>query len=327
MIINIIFSIVFIVVCYADSASVIINPIQIERDSLKNVINDITVENKKQNNSLSDIIKEKDSQIGKIKNELQDIKKNKSNAKQKAKDDNYEKYSNNQKNTDRKILLLILILSISVLILGTSAFYLYRWRRLISSKDGREFIKPEDYNKLMSTFSYTLETNIKKINILDKNVIDQANYQKEKITNMTDTFMSMQQKLDKQDAEITRLKKGYDSEIYRKFLMRFIRVNQIISDNMKSEELNMKLLERLKLRLDDALEECNVESFIPRAGDHCDNYNLDDLEIIRESTQETNNNGIIFKVIEEGYKLTTTGNEYHILIPAKVKVYDNTEEG
>ena len=223
--------------------------------------------------------------------------------------------------------IIILILAFCVLALSLSTFYLYRWRIILSNKDGKEFIKPEDYNQIMNNFYTSFKQHEEKLNLLDQNISNQGNSTEEKINNMISTFMAMQKKLDEQDLEIKRLKKGYDSEIYKKFLMRFIRVNQIVNDNIKDidNDTESKLLNRIKLRLDDALEECNVESFEPSIGSNIKDLNPDDFELITENTTDNFNDGEIIEVIEEGYKLITSDNQYNVLIPTKIKIYKYTE--
>ena len=190
--------------------------------------------------------------------------------------------------------IIILILAFCVLALSLSTFYLYKWRIIISNKDGKEFIKPEDYNQIMNNFHTSFKQHEEKLNALDQNITSQG---------------------------------SGNSEIYKKFLMRFIRVNQIVNDNIKSidNDVESKLLNRIKLRLDDALEECNVESFEPNIGSNIKDLNPDDFELIIENTTDNFNDGEIIEVIEEGYKLMTSDNQYNILIPTKIKIYKYTE--
>ena len=49
-----------------------------------------------------------------------------------------------------------------------------------------------------------------------------------------ESFTVLQTTLDSRDKEIQRLKKGYDSEIFRKFLGRFIRVDKALCEELYS---------------------------------------------------------------------------------------------
>ena len=61
-----------------------------------------------------------------------------------------------------------------MLALSLSTFYLYKWRIIISNKDGKEFIKPEDYNQIMNNFHTSFKQHEEKLNALDQNITSQG---------------------------------------------------------------------------------------------------------------------------------------------------------
>ena len=251
-------------------------------------------------------------------------------AEEKAKKDNYKKYSDKFENDnfskDSKIIILLLILSIGVLVTSLSAFYLYRWRKILSSKDGKEFIKPENFDSLIKKLIEGFNSNTTHFQSSFQNMEQQGQSHDEKITNMIDTFMDMAKTLDDREAEIKRLKKGYDSEIYKKFLIRFIRANQIVTQNLGNKSIDAEVLKRIKRKLEDALAECEVETYKPNIDDNYRTYDGKELDPIFETPKNKSDELKIFEIIEEGYRLSIPDDKYEIIIPAKVKVYKEMEE-
>tara|TARA_S200000501_G_scaffold323586_1_gene320323 strand:- start:97 stop:681 length:585 start_codon:yes stop_codon:yes gene_type:complete len=143
---------------------------------------------------------------------------------------------------------------------------------------------------------------------------------------MVKTFLNMQNKLNEQDEEIKKLRKGYETQIFSKFLMRFIRVKQIINDNYKKSSLDTNFIDRLILRFNDALEECNVTVFKPKLGENINTFKHDDFEIINVITENQEKDDTITEIIDEGYKLNKLNNEYEILIKPKIKVLKYSKE-
>ena len=156
----------------------------------------------------------------------------------------------------------------------------------------------------------------------------QTNFDKlfESNDDMVKTFLNMQNKLNEQDEEIKKLRKGYDTQIFSKFLMRFIRVKQIISDNYHKSSIDANFMDRLVLRFNDALEECNVSIFQPQAGRNINSFKCDDFEIIYEKTTNSENDEIISEILDEGYKLNKPNNQYEVLIKPKIVVWKYFEE-
>ena len=147
---------------------------------------------------------------------------------------------------------------------------------------------------------------------------------KNEIKAMTKTYMTLQNALDDKDSEISRLKDGYDTEIYSKFLSRFIRIDQTIDDCIIDNEFNKQSFDLLKRLMEDAIEECNVEIFKPVIGkDYRDAFGVaDNPKIIK--TKKSNEDFLVAEVLEAGYKLRTAG-EYKVLVPSKVTVFRNEE--
>ena len=155
--------------------------------------------------------------------------------------------------------------------------------------------------------------------------------QTQKSNELMESFLSLQGALTVRDEEISRLKKGYDAKIFKRFLMRFVRVDRSLRD-LRNEfkgdahQKNYKYLSRLMM---DALEECGVEQFNPEIGtDYRDvGPQVADDPIIIE-TEDPKKDFQIFEIESAGYVLVGEG-QTEVVIPSRVSIYrfkSNTEE-
>jgi hypothetical protein len=230
-----------------------------------------------------------------------------------AKTDNFNYYL---------ILIILIIISVVALASTFSAFYLYRWRRLLSEKSGKEILLPEQFNELMSGFKKLIDKNTAGLNTLGNDIRDQRSSSNEKIDTMTEVFMTFQKVIDEQKTEIKRLKEGYDSEIKRKFLLKFIKISQLVNEGT----LNKESLERIKLRFEYALDDCEVESFRPEEGTDFHNYESKELELVTIVKPEKKEDEFkIIEIFEEGYHFRISDNKFELISPSKVKIYGEKE--
>jgi hypothetical protein len=216
------------------------------------------------------------------------------------------------------ISISLLVMSIACIISVTISFYLYRWRRILLSKPS--LIVPEKWGKHMMD----MEQSVVRLTKLHKQGIDNLSEksfaQTSKIDNMIDTFMAMRHSLDEKDAEIRRLKKNYDTEVFRKFLYRFIRVDQSLADFIEDEMYEAENLQLLKRLMEDALDECSVELFVPNVGDDYRRVDgiADNPKIVK--TEDVGDDYKIAEVLQAGYKIRGSDDNQPI-VPAKVKIF------
>ena len=119
-------------------------------------------------------------------------------------------------NTDDGYVLhiVILILSVTTFVSILISFYLYRWRKVLLAKPN--LLVPEEWGKYLAHVGGNLE---KLVPVVNKNftaLSSSLNDNSEKIRNMIDTFMILQNSLDEKDREINRLKQGYDQSVERR---------------------------------------------------------------------------------------------------------------
>ena len=221
------------------------------------------------------------------------------------------------------IVILSLLSFVSILI----TFYLYRWRKILLSKP--HMLLPEDtgkhLNQLTESIIYStrvMDSNYKNLKqqtlITAKNVKDISEHSNSKIDDIADMFLTLHKTLDEKDAEIKRLKNGYDKDIFKKFIFRFIRVDQAVSYLLdEGEDESLKQIRKL---LKDAFSECDIEIIKPNIGDdYKKTFGVADNPKIIKSEQP-GDEFKISEIVEEGYLINTpNGNE--VLLPAKVKVF------
>lgn len=213
--------------------------------------------------------------------------------------------------------ILLLVLSATTLLSISISFYLYKWRKILLTNEN--MVVPEEWAKYLNSVGENLKKmgmdSSKAINQLAKNSQEQTN----KVELMTQTYMELQHALDQKDKEIAKLKAGYDSEIYKKFLNRFIRIEQSLSEFLEDEPENsaLQFLQRL---FDDALAECSVSKFSPEVGDNYRSaFGVSDTPK-KVETEDKNKDFQIAEVLESGYQLRN-GDSYSVVLPAKVKIY------
>ncbi len=215
------------------------------------------------------------------------------------------------------VILILLSLSISTNIL------LFKWRK--TAGDGQLSIVPVE---LMEVIKSLVDSFVGLRDQLSLNVNHSKKESKDTkklFEDLMEAFTVLQSALNERDKEIKRLKQGYDSEIYRKFLARFIRTDDALSYEMHAAKSgngnsNYQTLEDIQELLRDAFDECGVSDFSPNiGGDIRNEFGVaDGYKTIpaRNSEEEFT----IAEVVEPGFKIQTpTGPD--CIKPAKVVVY------
>jgi hypothetical protein len=220
--------------------------------------------------------------------------------------------------SDGWAFLAFVALSLATLIATATSFYLYRWRRILLSEP--HLVVPEQFGAWVKR--------------LDKHVVDltdgfsngikivsqKSSATDQKMTDLFETFMTFQQALDEREAEIRRLKRGYDAEVFRKFVSRFIRVDQLVDDLQKAGEVDADGLEQVRRLLEDAFLECGVEAFQPEIGsDYREAHGVADnpKSVAAENPEDA---FMIKEIIESGYQIRH-GESCQVIIPAKVVIH------
>ena len=190
----------------------------------------------------------------------------------------------------------------------------------------RRSVQPEQKDPNASEESNRLEIIEQRIDYLIQsahsiNELAEKSLQQSEVTrDFSSSIKSLRDALDDRDQQIKRLHQGYDNTIYRKFVARFIRVNQAVEYFLQESTDPSSPLESIQSLLEDALLECNVQSFSPELGsDYRTAFGVSDYPKIIDTMIEEHDCQIA-EVLEPGYYIEG-GQEKEVVIPARVAIY------
>ena len=148
----------------------------------------------------------------------------------------------------------------------------------------------------------------------------------EKYDEILESFSIMQKYLSDREAEINRLKKGYDLQILKKFISRLLKISDaceiIINDPNVSEETK-KEMEFISGYLGDLISDTGVKEYAFESGQSAKDKSLYGLppadEWVTELTSEKDKEFKIIETVKSGYYIDSELKE--VLKYPKIKVY------
>ena len=235
--------------------------------------------------------------------------------------------SNSQYNSN----LLLIILSLITLISISISFWLYYWRKLIIAD--KEIMVPETFesnikslNKVANNNSHNIQSTLDKHTAALNSSSKMSNEVNDEISRISEVITHLQNALEKKDEEMERFKKGYDAEIYHKFLLRFTRVDKVLKEYIGDGQIDLDGLEDIHIQMEDALLECGVESFSPEIGkSYKSQDNIEDSPK-RISATEKNQHETVAEVTQMGYLRRCEDSSIEVISKAKVKIYDFVDQ-
>lgn len=222
-------------------------------------------------------------------------------------------------------VVVISSLLIAGLGLGIS-FWMY-YARTVYLKNGPALV-PERWGHILAELGHvTNQANMNTVESLTA-VLKASNYQTEKSESLLESFLTLQQAISTRDDEISRLRKGHDAKIFKRFVSRFIRVSvaleEIREEAKDSDQAkNYKYLCRL---IQNALEDCGVEQIRPEINS---DYREAGPEIADDPTLITTNDSTLdFKIasVESPAYVIEGEGDREIIIQAKVSVFKLEEQ-
>lgn len=222
------------------------------------------------------------------------------------------------------LIAVTLVACVTALAAVVVAFYLYRWRRILLTGHPNALV-PEEWGAALREVSKVTSDLISNNRQNTEALSQHLETHSGAVQKMTGTFMSFKQSLDDKDAEIDRLRRGYDAHIYRKFLHRFIRVHQSLLECGTGNEVSASDIRNLTLILEDALEESGIALFEPEIGDDIRNLGerIADSPRVLE-TAEAEAHLTIAEINAPGYEVVS-GEQPVVLVPAQVTVYRSSK--
>lgn len=203
----------------------------------------------------------------------------------------------------------------------TWAFWHY-YTRAVYLKDGPALV-PERWHGIIAEIVRATQQSQAQTERATQRVSAEVESQSQRSEALLESFLTLQRSLDAKDDEIERLKEGYDAKIFKKFLFRFIRVDRALRemrDEFEGQE-GQRNYEYLSRMMEDALEECGVERFIPEIGDDIREAGpeiADEPEVI--GTTDPAQDFRIVAVNTVGYRLEGEDGNY-VIVPSRVTIY------
>lgn len=220
--------------------------------------------------------------------------------------------------SDQWLVLALVTMAIAMLLSTAISFYLYRWRKILLSNP--HVVIPEQQGEWFKTMTQQVVNLTHAISSSIEAFGQQTRETHQGVSNLTETFMTMQQALDEREREIQRLKRGYDSDIFRKFVARFIRVDQAVEDFQRMGSANESGLDQIRRLLSDSFAECNVECFQPDVGsDYREAFGVADNPKTVDA-ESADDDFKIAEILESGYLIRSAENT-EVIQPAKVRIY------
>ena len=221
--------------------------------------------------------------------------------------------------SDRALVFAVIALSIATLVSVATAFYLYRWRRIILAKP--YLLSPEHLAaQVLALEDRVAET--ARAHASDTARLEAASHEAQSaLERMVQTHMALQPKLDEKDREIQKLRNGLEASLFKRFVRRFVRADLSLTERIKSGSAGTDSLQAVSALLEDALAESGVERFLPPTGidyRHAEGV-ADNPELI--PTADETKAFIIAEVRRPGYRFMEGAGD-RIVIPAEVTVYE-----
>ena len=236
----------------------------------------------------------------------------------------YAHYSRTGDGGSETAAIVLLAAVVTALILSAMMnIFLFRWRREVGNN--QTSVVPTVLLETLDGQRKKLEKLSGWISDYTQEVGKRGTATQKQIAELMDAFLDLQTALDEKEKEINRLKQGYDAKIFRKFLMRFIRVDNALAEEIDAaasgNNVDAQALGGVRDLLQDALDECGVSEFSPTIGESVrEAFGIaPNPKTIAAETPEQELT--IAEVIEPGFMIRTPEGSDDCIKPAKVAVY------
>ena len=215
------------------------------------------------------------------------------------------------------VALLSTVLAIASLSLSA---YLMFWRRKLP--DGQVSVLPESVLQAMEKL---VRHNLQSVKVAEA---DRADAQ-EQLKQVQNSFRIFSELAAQKDAQIDRLQQGGDKQVYRQFLKRFVRVLNMVDDDISEDQAvgkDTQAIESLRNSLFEALEDSGLEEYSPPlGGDYRTAVGVADRPKVI-STDDLALDWTISSVPRCGYVMNT-GQDPLIVAPASVEIFRYQKAG
>ena len=226
-------------------------------------------------------------------------------------------------NNDELIFSILLVLFILIMLfLAISNYKLLSWK---SRHNNRLVSFPE---ALQDQFSESIGASKNAMLIMAdfmKRMRESEQKNTERFNDLLNSFSSLQKELEEKSSEIDRLKKGYDTQISKKYSKRFIKILSTCEDLVRETNSEEALREIGYIRDDimDALDLADVRSFDIKEGSNTKDKSVFGMpqagSWIKVQTSDATKFFLVKSCLEDGYYLDAEIKE--IIQYPKIEVY------
>jgi hypothetical protein len=235
------------------------------------------------------------------------------------------------------LVAVSLVLTVAALLVSVLVnIILLRWRRAVEedpmSLETSVLVEKvqaaaNTQSSRLSTVIETLRSHGEFIQDSSQAVLRESSKTRSESEQLLESFRSLHVALSKKDAEIDRLKSGYDLEVFKRFLSRFLRLDNVISEEVEDlgcDNADAKqALSEVQALLRDALAESGLEQFSPDLG--LSIRESEGVETAAETpTSEQGRVLTIAEVIEPGWRCRV-GDGFTVVKDARVAVFVELE--
>lgn len=217
--------------------------------------------------------------------------------------------------------------------------FLLKWRRKVNTADlsivpsvlmDKFADQTRALSQLTKEHGRALEMLGKELSRIFGGLQHESSESRQSSAELLDAFSGLQSALNDKDEEIKRLRSGYDAEIFRRFLNRFVRLEKIILEEIedlpKDNESGREALSQIQVLLSDALAECGLNEFSPNLGESIRNAVGVDENHKTKPAKEPDQILTIAEVLEPGLRISTPDGGFEYVKKARVVVYVENEE-
>lgn len=220
--------------------------------------------------------------------------------------------------------LVVLLAVLGVSQLGSIFLIMYLFKMRQYTPSGQISVVPEELLKSLSDQSGALGQNSQYIGEYIKRIMTDREKTDGDIVELQKSFAVFQDSLNKKDEEIDRLKKGYDTAVYERFLKKFIKFYVELkkeADAPENQENAVVLNDMLEL-FGDALIECNLQIKSPDVMASIEDYNH--IISAKRKVLQTDNPELHEKIAQVLMPAFILGDE--VLREANIVIYSYNKE-
>lgn len=200
--------------------------------------------------------------------------------------------------------------------------YFFTSRRRRDLLRSPHLVTPENFSKWTGSVSGSLENVVNALITLSEHTKIAQEAHRQSVGELSETFLTLNKAIEQRDQQIRKAEQGWERHVFKKFLVRFARVDQTLNDDLLEPA---EVLRQARALMNDALNECDVHPLIPPIGSDYRKINGVDDSPLLVPTNDPSLFYLIKRVITPGYRLSAPDQDDVIVIPAKVEVYSPSE--